>query len=856
MKKIMYFAVSLIVVLGVTLGIYEKTSADADDSNFTNLIIFMRFADEDEFIDDVYEGTSVRKITDNSYNTAEYNVSDYYRSVSENKLRMKSVYLLDNGGSIRLSHPRGYYAEYSEDNKIGYKDAGEAASRMYDLKLEWSKAVNDAIANGNVISGYDGTVKYGYDELDKDGDGFIDALTIIYKNTTQSNISVGWSSPLWNYQDYADHVTINTDKGSIKSGKYVQLTNTYTKPDGDSNGYLYRDSFGNVTVSIATAIHEMGHIMGLKDLYNSSNVSPVYYMSVMAKHISPVPQFPSVKEIEVLGWVNQGGIETITSAGQYSITALGTSEYGVIGYKLEIPEKGKTLYLEYRNFGENGNKYDSQNKELYKTNGNQVDRVPMKSGLVCYLIDSDTRFPNNMNYYSPKWNYEVLGGTYQTKTDAAVAAGEEIWITNDIGIMVTEIDGNTLTFTIEGDFKEHIHSGGEATCVKRAVCSVCNQEYGDFDPNKHEHTVVRGASSSTCTDFGYTGDTYCADCDKMLSKGTDIEKISHELQHVEATAATAAKEGNIEYYYCKVCGNSFLDGAASQPVDKKDTITAKLAPTVIEGNNVVIDVTEEKSAVFRSDAAFSDFVRVELDNVELVKDKEFTVKEGSIIVTLMPDVVGKLSVGGHKINIVSSGGMAVANFTISKSQEPSSSETETTSEAEPGSSETETTSEAEPGSSETETTSEAEPGSGETETTSKAEPGSGETETTSEAEPSSSEIETSSEVESGSSEIETTSEAEPSSSDIETTGEAESTGSETEPTSDAETTSQVDIGNGETDATSDVKSTSESESGSVDKPENNLIHLSPSTGAAVQVKAWVIVGALLVSAFAFITKRK
>ncbi|MFR2925145.1 MAG: hypothetical protein ACLTKH_03110 [Eubacterium sp.] len=44
-------------------------------------------------------------------------------------------------------------------------------------------------------------------------------------------------------------------------------------------------------VSIATAVHEMGHIMGLKDLYNSKNASPVYFMSVMAKHISPVPQF-------------------------------------------------------------------------------------------------------------------------------------------------------------------------------------------------------------------------------------------------------------------------------------------------------------------------------------------------------------------------------------------------------------------------------------------------------------------------------------------------------------------------------------------------------------------------------------
>ena len=35
---------------------------------------------------------------------------------------------------------------------------------------------------------------------------------------------------------------------------------------------------------------------------------------------------------------------------------------------MDIPEKGKTLYLEYRNFEDNGNKYDSQYKQMFKIN--------------------------------------------------------------------------------------------------------------------------------------------------------------------------------------------------------------------------------------------------------------------------------------------------------------------------------------------------------------------------------------------------------------------------------------------------------------------------------------------------------
>ncbi|MFR2925144.1 MAG: hypothetical protein ACLTKH_03105 [Eubacterium sp.] len=103
---------------------------------------------------------------------------------------MRSVYLYDNGGSIVLSHPRGYYAEYSDNNTIGYKDASERASRMYELRQEWSEAVNNAISSGNKISDYNNTVYYDYGVLDKDNNGTIDSITIIYKNNGAGNISV------------------------------------------------------------------------------------------------------------------------------------------------------------------------------------------------------------------------------------------------------------------------------------------------------------------------------------------------------------------------------------------------------------------------------------------------------------------------------------------------------------------------------------------------------------------------------------------------------------------------------------------------------------------------------------------
>lgn len=242
----------------------------------------------------MYGSETVRKITDNSYNTATYNVADYYRNASANQLRMKSVYLLDDGGSLQLPNPRGYYASYSETNPIGYQTSKERAMRMYELRVDWSDAVSKAIAEQNPITSYDGNETYPYGELDKNGDGKIDAITVIYKNTTQ-DISVEWSSPLWNYKDYADYIELKTESGkTLQSRDYVQLTNSYD--------YLYRDMTGNSVMSLKAPIHEMGHILGLQDLYNSSMASPVYYMSAMSNAISPVPQEISIKEKEALGW--------------------------------------------------------------------------------------------------------------------------------------------------------------------------------------------------------------------------------------------------------------------------------------------------------------------------------------------------------------------------------------------------------------------------------------------------------------------------------------------------------------------------------------------------------------------------
>ena len=166
------------------------------------------------------------------------------------------------------------------------------------------------------------------------------------------------------------------------------------------------------------------------------------------------------------------------------------------------------------------------------------------------------------------------------------------------------------------------HSGGTATCIAKAVCEICKESYGSLDPNNHA-----------------------------------------DLKHIDAKAATAAEEGNIEYWYCDGCKKYFSDAAAKTEITKAATVTAKLPPKITAGDGATVTQGEKKELSFTSDASFADFLRVELDGTAL-DEKNYTKREGSTIITLNRDFVATLSVGEHTLAIVSQHGTATAKFTV------------------------------------------------------------------------------------------------------------------------------------------------------------------------------------------------
>ena len=187
-----------------------------------------------------------------------------------------------------------------------------------------------------------------------------------------------------------------------------------------------------------------------------------------------------------------------------------------------------------------------------------------------------------------------------------------------VTVVATDNAGNTAKVSVTVN---NGHTGGEATCTAKAVCEVCGEEYGELD------------------------------------------STNHNLEKIPAKDATVTATGNKEYWHCKDCGKYFADEKGTNEIKFDDTVISKLSPKIIEGKGQSITAGEKKELTFKSNAAFSDFVRVELDGKTL-DEKNYTVKEGSTVVTLKADYVATLSVGEHTIGIVSESGTATTTFTV------------------------------------------------------------------------------------------------------------------------------------------------------------------------------------------------
>ena len=92
-------------------------------------------------------------------------------------------------------------------------------------------------------------------------------------------------------------------------------------------------------------------------------------------------------------------------------------------------------------------------------------------------------------------------------------------------------------------------TGGKATCTTKAVCEVCDTEYGEKDPNNHD-LVQHEAKAPTCTETGLAYVT-CWRCD--YTDYQEIPALKHDLKQHAAKAPTCTEKGWNAYETCSRC---------------------------------------------------------------------------------------------------------------------------------------------------------------------------------------------------------------------------------------------------------------------------------------------------------------
>ena len=81
------------------------------------------------------------------------------------------------------------------------------------------------------------------------------------------------------------------------------------------------------------------------------------------------------------------------------------------------------------------------------------------------------------------------------------------------------------------------------------------------------HTTVKNRKEATCTQTGYAGDTYCTDCDKLLSTGKELAALGHDYKVTVTKQPTTTEEG-IRTYTCTRCNSSYTESIAKLPEEK------------------------------------------------------------------------------------------------------------------------------------------------------------------------------------------------------------------------------------------------------------------------------------------------
>ena len=139
------------------------------------------------------------------------------------------------------------------------------------------------------------------------------------------------------------------------------------------------------------------------------------------------------------------------------------------------------------------------------------------------------------------------------------------------------------------------HNGGEATCIAKAVCETCGEEYGEFDASKHT-LVQKDAKAPTCTEIGWDAYESCTECDYTTYEVLLADPDAHNFEDGKCECGYVCTHETYSEGVCVDCGKVIY--TYDEATDTYTVYTfAALKAALTAGGNIILgaDITRENT---------------------------------------------------------------------------------------------------------------------------------------------------------------------------------------------------------------------------------------------------------------------
>ena len=279
---------------------------------------------------------------------------------------------------------------------------------------------------------------------------------------------------------------------------------------------------------------------------------------------------------------------------------------------------------------------ESNNLVSYMNKTKITDTLNSDAKIYVYMKDTSTQDQTlatvdpSVSSFDAKNIFYCDNANFVADFDAANNTIKWTTHTHDWGAWTSNGDGTHTRICASNSSHKQTEkcSGGTATDKDRAICSICNAPYGEINAGSNP------APTPTPTPTPAPNPT-----PEATTPTPDPAPATSTPAASTTTAPAAAAPAQVTY--------DILDGAGSSWTQNTDG-----------------------SLAIRGSGEISKFREVKVDGVT-VDPVNYTVTEGSTIITFKPEYLKSLSAGNHSFELVWTDGTAATNFTVAENADQS-----------------------------------------------------------------------------------------------------------------------------------------------------------------------------------------